>query len=89
MVAASPGWVILQEQGLHSLTEEPYILALYVNPICATRKGFGAVRATLSFANSSGPAGRTSCFCPFGIHNNFFQWITRAMPTSLGLTDRQ
>jgi hypothetical protein len=33
--AASHGWVLPQEQGLHSVTGEPYIWALYVFPIWA------------------------------------------------------
>jgi len=37
VVAASHGWVIPQEReaGLHSVTGEPYVWALYVLPICA------------------------------------------------------
>jgi hypothetical protein len=37
VVAASNGWVIPQERelGLHSVTGEPYVWALFVFPICA------------------------------------------------------
>ena len=36
VLAASHGWVIPQERaaGLHSVTAEPYVWALYVLPIC-------------------------------------------------------
>ncbi|MGC2477553.1 MAG: hypothetical protein WA485_24665 [Candidatus Sulfotelmatobacter sp.] len=32
--AASHGWVLPQERGLHSVTGEPYIWALFIFPIC-------------------------------------------------------
>jgi hypothetical protein len=32
--AASHGWVLPQERGLHSVTAEPYIWALFVFPVC-------------------------------------------------------
>lgn len=37
VVAASNGWVIPQERalGLHSVTGEPYVWALFVFPVCA------------------------------------------------------